>query len=217
MEIKNWRQRLYDNSISPLLSETLGLPKFVCDILAARKFDTVEKAADFLGEGEGFFDPFLLPDMEKAVDRIRKAIASEELIAIYGDFDCDGITSTVVLYHYLESSGANVTYYIPQREEGYGLSKDAVDFVKKHGVGLIVTVDNGISAIEEVTYAASMGIDVVITDHHMPREQLPQAVAVVDPHRTDGNGYFRNLAGVGVAFKLICALEGDNGDGVIEQ
>ncbi|MFR9190185.1 MAG: single-stranded-DNA-specific exonuclease RecJ [Anaerotruncus massiliensis (ex Togo et al. 2019)] len=156
--------------------------------------------------------------MDKAVARIRRALSEGERIAVYGDYDCDGIMSTVVLYSYLESAGADVCYYIPQRDrEGYGLNREALKLIHDDGVRLVITVDNGITAIGEVEYASSLGLDVVITDHHKPREVLPAAAAVVDPHRLDDESGCEYLAGVGVAFKLICALEGDDGELMLDQ
>ncbi len=217
MRIKEWKIPQTDPNQVALLEQELNLPPVVCRLLAARGCHTAQQARAFLADGS-FFAPHLLKDMDKAVDRIRRALDQQEAITVFGDYDCDGITSTAVLYQYLESAGADVSYYIPQREEGYGLSKAAIDLMHQNGVSLIITVDNGISAIEEVDYAAGLGIDVVVTDHHRPRPQLPAAVAVVDPHRTDCEAPpFANFAGVGVVFKLLCALDEDDGTGVLEQ
>ncbi len=124
--------------------------------------------------------------MDKAVARIRQAAKDGERVAVYGDYDCDGIMSTVLLYSYLESMGVDVCYYIPDRDrEGYGMNKNALKQIHDYGVSLVVTVDNGVTALEEVDYAVSIGLDVVVTDHHKPRDVLPRAVAVVDPHRLD--------------------------------
>ncbi|MCH5304551.1 MAG: single-stranded-DNA-specific exonuclease RecJ, partial [Ruminococcus sp.] len=132
---------------------------------------------------------------------------------VYGDYDADGVTSTALLYSYLETVGANVMYYIPSREnEGYGMNMKAVDFLNEKGVNLIVTVDNGISAIDEISYAKSLGIETVVTDHHMPSDTLPDAVAVVDMHRSDCKSRFKSISGVGVAFKLVMAIEGEYAD-----
>ena len=148
--------------------------------------------------------------MEKACVRVHEAIAQEELICVYGDYDADGVTSTALLYSYLEAVGARVMYYIPSREaEGYGMNNAAVDTLHQKGVKLIVTVDNGIAAINEIRYAKSLGVDTVVTDHHMPLGELPDACAVVDLHRSDCPSRFKQLSGVGVAFKLIMALEGE--------
>lgn len=155
-------------------------------------------------------NPFDMKDMEIAANTLTRAVEEGELIAIYGDYDCDGITSTAILFSYLQDIGARVLYYIPDRDkEGYGLNYKAIDRLKDNDVSLIVTVDNGISAIDEADYIISKGIKLIITDHHQPREMLPNAVAILNPHRPDDNYPFKNLCGVGVAFKLICAMEGD--------
>ena len=218
MEIKRWTQRKFDKAASARLAQELGIPPFVGDILAARGYDTPSKAKAFLGDDNLFFNPLLLRDMDKAVARVRLALDEGQRIAVYGDYDCDGITATVLLYHYLEAVGADVIYYIPQREsEGYGLNTAAIDLMHQHDVSLVVTVDNGVTAIDEIAYAATLGIDVVVTDHHQPRDVLPAACAVVDPHRADCPSPFKHLAGVGVAFKLICALEEDDGQLLLEE
>ena len=135
---------------------------------------------------EPLSDPFLLKDMDKAAARITRAVDNMEKIAVYGDYDADGVTSTAMLYSYLETRGADVIFYIPQREgEGYGMNMGAVEYLKEQGVSLIVTVDNGISSVQEVARANELGIDVVVTDHHRPQAILPDAVAVVDAYRPD--------------------------------
>jgi len=218
LPIKKWKLVRFDKSESAVLADRLKIPVLTADLLIARGIRTEEQAKAFLIDSSNFSDPMKYADMDKAVDRIRKAMYEEERICVYGDYDCDGVTATVLLYSYFEDCGADVLYYIPDRySEGYGLNKKAIDRIKKAGVALIVTVDNGISAIEEIDYAASVGIDVVVTDHHKPQAFLPEAVAVVDPHREDCNGESKELAGVGVAFKLVCALEGENGETLIEQ
>ena len=154
-----------------------------------------------------FHDPFLMPDMESAVDRILQAISNKEDILIYGDYDADGITSTTVLKKFLEERGLNVFTYIPNRlDEGYGLNKDAIKKIFNDGKRLMITVDCGISAIEEIEFANSLGIETIITDHHEPAETLPNALAVVDAKRKDNMYPFNQLAGVGVVFKLIQAI-----------
>lgn len=165
-------------------------------------------------------DPMLLPDMENAVNRIKKALLNHEKITIYGDYDVDGITSVSVLFRFLSSCASNVDYYIPTRtEEGYGLNENAIKRIFETGTSLLITVDTGTTAIDEVKYANSIGLDIVITDHHeckmilnennMLVEQIPDAVAVVNPKRPYSQYPFTELAGVGVAFKLICALDGN--------
>lgn len=187
-------------------------------VLKARGLEEPEAARAFLEEAGPLYDPMLLPDMDKAVERVRRAIDGGEKILVYGDYDCDGVTATVLLYDYLENAGADVLYYIPEREgEGYGLNQAVIHRMKEAGVQLIITVDNGVTAVEEIACAAAQGMDVVVTDHHRPGEVLPDAAAVVDPHRQDSVYPFPDLCGAGVAFKLICALEGDTEGMLLEH
>lgn len=179
-------------------------------LLQIRSITTAQEIEDFLHNDTEIEPPWDIKDMEKACVRVHEAIAQEELICVYGDYDADGVTSTALLYSYLEAVGAHVMYYIPSREaEGYGMNNAAVDTLHQKGVKLIVTVDNGIAAINEIRYAKSLGVDTVVTDHHMPLGELPDACAVVDLHRSDCPSRFKQLSGVGVAFKLIMALEGE--------
>ena len=201
---------------SRLLQREQGIPALLADILAARGFGADYVAALLTDDGS-LEDPFLLPDMQIAVDRIEKAIESGEKIAVYGDYDCDGVTSTVILYSYLQSMDADVCYYIPDRlDEGFGMNRGAVDHLHEQGVTLIITVDNGTSALDEVAYAGELGMDVVVTDHHIPGPELPKAVAVVNPHRADYVG-FNQLCGAGVALKLTAALDGGSYEMVLES
>ena len=220
MSFRRWQIAKSDKALSRSIAGRYGIDGFAAHLLSSRGFCSDDEIKDMLGIDEDFaefIDPFAIIDMEKAVTRIRRAIDSDERIAVYGDYDVDGITSTALLYSYLESAGANVIYYIPDREtEGYGLHCGSIDRLHAQGVSLIVTVDNGISAVCEVAYATSLGIEVVITDHHQEGDELPDAVAVVNPHRKDAVCPFREYAGVGVAFKLVCALEGDS-DSVLEN
>ncbi len=194
---------------SGMLEQT-GLSPLLCRILERRGFDCPEKVMELLEEDCPLSDPFAIQDMDKAVERIHLALERGERIAVFGDYDCDGITSTVLLVAYLQAVGGDVFYYVPAREgEGYGLSTAAVEQLAQEGANLIITVDNGISAHAEVELAASLGMDVVITDHHTPRETLPAAVAVLNPHRADDQSGLTELSGVGVTLKLLCALEGD--------
>lgn len=186
-----------------------------CVLLAyTRGIEDAYAAAEFFGIEEGeYADPFEFPDMAQAVERIRQAVDNFESIAVFGDYDVDGVTATAVLYMYLESLGAKVSYYIPDRHsEGYGLSKEAISKLCDCGINLIVTVDNGISAVEEAEYIKSLGMELVVTDHHLPGDVLPDCVAVVDPHRADCYLPFKNYVGAGVAYKLICALEGEENE-----
>ena len=154
-----------------------------------------------------FYDPFLLPDMEKAIDRIEEAITKNEKILIYGDYDADGITSTTLLTKFFKDIGINVENYIPNRlTEGYGLNNKAIDKIKEKGTKLIITVDCGITSIKEIEYAKKLGIDVIITDHHEPSEEIPKAIAIIDAKRKNNKYPFNQLAGCGIAFKLTQAL-----------
>ncbi len=190
------------------LADSLGLRPLTAKLLANRGYTTPEAATAFIrNETTLLHDPFLLRDMDAAVARIDRALTAGERIVVYGDYDVDGVTAVSTLYLYLSSRGADVHYYIPSRSgEGYGLSRGAIDRLAAAGTKLIVTVDTGITAIDETAYAASLGIDMVITDHHECRPELPAACAVVNPRRPDSGYPFAELAGVGVVFKLICAL-----------
>ena len=211
MDRKKWNLQTIDKDLAAQIAEKYSVDPFVALLLAGRNIHTPEDINDFLGRDTELIDPFLLPDMQKAVDRINDAIFDYEKICVYGDYDADGVTSTAVLYSYLEMQGANVTYLLPDRtEDGYGLSKGIVDKIKTLGTDLIVTVDNGISAIEEAKYIKELGMDLVVTDHHLPGDELPDCIAVVDPHREDFDCPFKDYCGVGVAFKLCCAIEGDS-------
>lgn len=210
MSIKRWVLPSLDKDAAARLAEDCGINPFLALLLITRGITDAESASEFLLGGDIDGDPFSFADMDLAADRIQRAIESHEKIAVYGDYDADGITSTVLLYSYLSEKGADVVYYLPDREkDGYGLHKASIDCLKKQGTQLIVTVDNGITAVDEIAYAKEIGIDVVITDHHEPTEKLPEAAAVVDPRRADCGSEFKEYAGVGVAFKLVCALEGD--------
>ena len=190
--------------------EAAGIPPLAAMVLCARGLDTPEKAAAFLDAGLGQLrNPLLMKDMDKAAARVARALADGETIAVYGDYDVDGITSTCLLTDFLRSEGGQVIPYIPDRmEEGYGLNTDALDTLSREGVSLVVTVDCGITAVEEAGHARALGVDLVVTDHHECKADLPQAVAVVDPHRSDCPYPFKCLAGVGVALKLVLALGG---------
>lgn len=178
-------------------------------ILAARGITDPADALTLLAGEEELSDPMLLTDMDKACARILEAIDREETIVVFGDYDVDGVTATALLYQHLKGMGASVKCMLPSREgDGYGLSKNAIQSIHDKGYRLIVTVDNGISAVDEAAFAASLGVDLVITDHHLPPEALPQAVAVVDPRREDDRSPFKGLCGAGVAFKLCAALDG---------
>lgn len=194
--------------LAALAAET-GLTPITARLLYRRGLRTADAVKRFLGcEDTLLHSPFLLPDIGPAVARVRAAVEGGEKIVIYGDYDVDGVTAVSLLYLYLKEQGADVGYYIPSRTgEGYGLSRAALDALAARGVTCIITVDTGITAVEETEYARERGIDMVITDHHECRPMLPRAVAVVDPHRADSEYPFADLAGVGVVFKLVTAYE----------
>ncbi len=210
MNNREWQIRKQDEEVCKRVAKDCGLMPLTSRLLVNRGFTTKEEVFAFLDrDSMPLHDPFLLKDMDKAVARIEKAIAEKQRVCIYGDYDVDGVTSTVLLYQYLCSRGLECEYFIPERiSEGYGLSLPVIEKMKGR-VDLIITVDTGVTAVAEAEYASSMGIDMVITDHHSCREVLPKATAVVNPHRDDSEYPFRNLAGVGVVFKLLCALEGN--------
>ena len=190
--------------------EDAGLPPLLAAVLSARGIQTAQQAQDLLSpQSEPLLDPMKMKDMPQAVERIALTRRREERIAVYGDYDVDGITATCLLTRFLQQAGADVVAYIPGRlDEGYGLNREALDTLAGQGVNLVVTVDCGITAVDEVEYARQLGVDVVITDHHACKDTLPRAVAVVDPHRPDCPYPFKGLAGVGVALKLAMAAAG---------
>lgn len=211
--MKNWIVSEIDKNKAKKIQTEYGLPPILAMLLQIRGITEREEIEDFLQNDSVIASPFEIKDMKKGADRILSAIDNYELICVYGDYDADGVTSTALLYSYLQTAGANAMYYIPSREnEGYGMNRGAVDILTEKGVKLIVTVDNGIAAVDEVDYANSLGIDTVITDHHQPTGKLPNAVAVIDMHRQDCPSRYKMLSGVGVAFKLVMALEGESCD-----
>ena len=191
------------------ISKAFGINPIIAKLLYQRGYKTAKAAKAFLYmETEVLTNPFSIKDMDAAVNSIKLAVENNKKITIYGDYDVDGVTSVCALYLYLKSIGAVVDYYIPNRVgDGYGVSKTAIASLAASGTGLIITVDTGITANDEVEYAKSIGIDFVITDHHECRQELPEALAVVNPHRPDCPSEFKELAGVGVVFKLLCAYE----------
>ncbi len=218
MSLIKWEVKKRNHLIPDSLASEYVLSPLLKKALEARGITDGESISRALrADGAGFHSPFLLADMDKAVGRITDAIYKGEKITVYGDYDVDGITSVYTLSSYLKSRGANVSTYIPEREgEGYGINKDAVLKLVSDGTKLMVTVDSGITASEEIAFAMSNGLDVVVTDHHEPGKALPVCSAVVDPRREDCAYPFKELAGVGVVFKLICAMEGGS-DSVFEK
>lgn len=205
---KKWEYYICDQDKVNEISKKFNIDRLLATILVNRGICKEDEIRKFLEPTrEDFHDPFLLPDMDIAVDTIIKAIEEKENILIYGDYDVDGITSISVLQKFLEERGMNVANHIPNRlEEGYGLNKEAIKQIADDGYKLIITVDCGISGIEEIEYANSLGIRTIITDHHEPLDELPKAIAVVDAKRKDNKYPFNQLAGVGVVFKLIQAI-----------
>lgn len=189
------------------LSTELGIDKVLADLLVKRGVETFEQATSFFRPSlDDLHDPFLMKDMDVAVERVRKAIISEEKILVYGDYDVDGTTAVALVYSFLKRYSSSVDYYIPDRyEEGSGVSKEGIDWAAKNRFGLIITLDCGIKARNMVEYAAGKGIDMIICDHHLAEAPLPQAVAVLDPKREDDTYPFDDLSGCGVGFKLVQA------------
>ena len=205
MDDEPWSEQKYAATLAAQQKE-VGL---LAGILAARGITDPTEALTLLAGEEELSDPMLLTDMDKACARILEAIDKEQTIVVYGDYDVDGVTATALLYQHLKGMGASVKCMLPSREgDGYGLSKNAIQSIHDKGCQLIVTVDNGISALEEAEFAASLGVDLIVTDHHLPHDTLPKAVAVVDPRRADDHSPFKGLCGAGVAFKLCAALDG---------
>ena len=198
-----------NNEITAQFGELLG------GVMLSRGITTLDRAREFFG-CSSLSDPLLMKDMESTVDVIRQALDEGKKITVYGDYDCDGVTSTAMLYGYLDAMGAEVEYYIPDRSEGYGMNIPALEKILDQGTELIITVDNGVSAVEEAEYIRQRGAQLVITDHHQPPQELPVCEACVNPHRQDDNSPFKELCGAGVVLKLLCALEEDE-EFVMEQ
>lgn len=198
-----------NNEITAQFGELLG------GVMLSRGITTLDRAREFFG-CSSLSDPLLMKDMESAVDVIRQALDEGKKITVYGDYDCDGVTSTAMMYGYLDAMGAEVEYYIPDRSEGYGMNIPALEKILDQGTELIITVDNGVSAVEEAEYIRQRGAQLVITDHHQPPQELPVCEACVNPHRQDDNSPFKELCGAGVVLKLLCALEEDE-EFVMEQ
>ena len=211
VKYRKWNIGEADRSAVDTL-RSAGYSWLLASVLAARGVTTPEAAAEKLERERALtLSPLLMKDMDRAVARIQRAIADGETVAVFGDYDVDGITATVVVEDYLRRQGVNCLRYIPRRvEDGYGLSLDAIRRLREQGATLLITVDCGVTGVDEVDYARSLGMDVVVTDHHECRETLPRAMAVVNPHRPDCPYPFKHLAGVGVALKLVLALGGES-------
>lgn len=208
---KKWECYQSDEEKVEKISKEFKISKLVATILVNKGLEENKQIEKFLNPTRNdFYNPYLMPDMEIAVSRIIKAIENKEKIIIYGDYDVDGITSITVLKKFLLERGAIVSEYIPNRlDEGYGLNREAIKKIADENYTLMITVDCGISGIEEVDYANSLGIETIITDHHEQAEVLPKAIAVVDAKRKDNTYPFNQLAGVGVVFKLAQAIRNE--------
>lgn len=209
MKESKWLVKEQPSELVEEISTACGISRLVASLLINRKLTTKTAVESFLSKSiDGLFNPFLLPDMDKAVNRIKKAVNGKEHITIYGDYDVDGITSVSMLVLYFRSQGLKADFYIPDRtEEGYGINQNALEKIRSNGTTLLITVDSGITAINEARFAKELGLDLIITDHHECKDELPECIAVVNPKRPDSIYPFKELAGAGVAFKLICALE----------
>ena len=208
MSVKKWVVGTPDREMAKQLAEECNIDPFAALIAVGRGIDDAGELELLMSDEPLLCDPLELADIKIAADYINSAIASGTKIAIFGDYDCDGVVATALLYDYLVSRGADIVPYIPDRiAEGYGMNNGAIDKLKAQGVSLIITVDNGIACADEIAYADSLGIKTVVTDHHLPPENLPDAVAVVDPHRVDCPSTFKEICGAEVAFKLVCALD----------
>lgn len=208
MKNRPWNVKHPQKNKVRALADAIGAPSLLAGVLVSRGVEDAQTASQLLMEAPPMSDPYLMKDMDKAVERIRRALDEGETIVVFGDYDVDGITATALLYNHLKNLGGSVKCKLPTRQgDGYGLNKAALDSLKAKGITLVVTVDNGISAVEEAEYARELGIDLIITDHHLPPEPLPNAYAVVDPMRSDDATPFKGLCGAGVAFKLCAALE----------
>ena len=214
--LKRWNIGQPDAEAAARLRKQGGITQLCAEVLVSRGISSIETAGELLNVSD-LNDPFLLRDMDKAAERILAAVDSGERICVYGDYDCDGVTSTVMLYDWLQCAGADAQWYIPTRKEGYGMRAERIRELHDEGVSLIVTVDNGISAVEEAQLIKELGMELVITDHHRPGDVLPEAAAVVDPFRPDCNSPYKTICGAVVVLKLIAALDGGDWEPALEQ
>lgn len=219
MAIKKWVIRQADKERASQISEKFNIDPFVAFLMVSRGIVDDIDVVNFMTDEFMLSSPFDLADMDEAVFTVSEAIENGDKICVYGDYDCDGVTSTTLLVDFLRSKGADVCYYIPSREtEGYGLNNSAIDEIARWGVNLIITVDNGISAFDEAEHIYELGMSLVVTDHHQLTDgKLPKAEAVVNPHREDNAMDFRDFCGVGVAFKFAVAMDEDNVEDIVER
>ena len=208
MAFKKWEIGFADKIKAKEFSDECGADPFASLIALSRGINGISEFEVILSDEPLLCDPREMADIDVAAKFLNRAIEENKKIAVFGDYDCDGVTASAIMYDYLKNRGADVCVTIPDRiNDGYGMSNDAVSELYKSGVQVIVTVDNGISCADEIEYAKSLGIDVVVTDHHIPPQKIPNAVAVVDPHRSDCPSSFKEICGAQVAFKLICVME----------
>lgn len=208
MGFKKWTFSQYDKELAKALSAECDVDPIVALIASSRGYNDPTELEQFILDEPYFTDPKEMADITLAAEIVNAAIENGEKIAVFGDYDCDGVTATAIIYTYLKSRGADCCYYIPNRfDEGYGMNCDAIEKLAAMGVKLILTVDNGIVCFEETALAKKLGMTVVITDHHLPTTTLPQADAVVDPHRSDCPSEFKSVCGAEVAFRLLCVME----------
>lgn len=218
MAFYRWKFRQFNKEKALNLAEELEIDEFSALLATARGYEEPEELEEFLSDEAFLNDYTYLKDLLPAAERIKEAVNNKEHITIFGDYDCDGITATALLYTFLKQMGAVVDYYIPNRQdEGYGISINSLAMLKNKGTELIITVDNGISAIKEIEYANSLGVTVIVTDHHLPGEVLPNAFCVIDPKRQDDIFPFKELAGVGVAYYLACAIADSEPEELLEN
>lgn len=206
---KTWRIATPDADAVDRLHQQTGMDHLMCSILVQRHIRTPQEVSEFFQPNlRNLHDPFLMKDMDRAVHRLQQAIDREENILLYGDYDVDGITSVSLMYTFLGRRYGNLDFYIPDRyKEGYGISRAGIDYAKEQGVRLIIAMDCGIKAVEQIAYARSLGIDVIICDHHLPGEALPEASAILDPKQKSCSYPYKELSGCGITFKLIQAFE----------
>ncbi len=218
MSRKKWLVSAVDKELAFDLAEESDIDPFAALLLVSRGMTDEDEIAEFFSDSVSLISPYEIKDMDKAVARIQKAIDGKEKIAVYGDYDADGVTATALLHRFFTREGVDVITYIPDRNtEGYGLNKKAIEKLYNMGVKLIVTVDNGISAIEEAEYIYSLGMELVVTDHHKGSLSEPRAEAIVDPHRVSCPSSYKSWAGVGVAFKLVCALSDEDDETMLRN
>ncbi|HMZ46472.1 MAG TPA: DHH family phosphoesterase, partial [Chitinophagaceae bacterium] len=205
---KNWKIVEYDKALAETLQKELKINKTICKILVSRGIDNYTKAKDFFRPTlEQLHSPWLMKDMDKATQRIIDAINKKEKILVYGDYDVDGTTSVACMYSFLKAQHPFVDYYIPHRyKEGYGVSKAGIDFAAENNFSLIITLDCGIKSVDLINYAATLHLDFIVCDHHMPDKILPNAIAILNAKQKDCNYPFKELCGCGVGFKLMQAI-----------